>query len=137
MPGTPTPNLQLIVPTVGGDANIWGNELNTNLGTLDNLALAFTSNQSASFTAAANTFGPENAYKVTTGGSTITATLPTPSTCTGKIINVKKVDAGVGSVTVSATPAVIDGNNTYVINAQYQFVRVQSNGTSWDILGYG
>jgi len=122
---------------VGGDANIWGNELNTNLGTLDNLALAFTSNQSANFNAVANAFGPENAYKVTTGSGVVTATLPLPSTCTGKIINVKKVDAGVGSVTVVGTPASIDGNGSYVLNAQYQFVRVQSNGTSWDILGYG
>ena len=35
MPGTPTTNYELIVPTVGGDSNQWGGYLNTDLNSVD------------------------------------------------------------------------------------------------------
>lgn len=35
MPGSPSPNKGYIIPTVFGDLNIWGNELNTNFTNID------------------------------------------------------------------------------------------------------
>src|SRR5271154_3957542 len=124
MPGSPTPILGLPVPTVGGDNNTWGTELNAGLAIIDNLGAATVFNQNANFTAAVSVF-PEVIYRVTTGGSMITATLPAPATCPGKIFTVKKIDAGIGQVVVSGA---IDGAANWTIGTQWGYVRVSSNG---------
>jgi len=132
MPGTPTPILGLTVPTVGGDSNTWGNELNGDLAILDNLGAAPNTSFTVNTNAAATVF-PESVWRGTTGSSTITLTLPAPSAANlGKIFTVKKVDAGTGTLVVAGT---IDGATNYSLYNQYQYVRVQSNGSSYDIIG--
>src|SRR4029077_14831696 len=37
MPNAPTPIYGLVIPTVSGDTNIWGGELNGDLATLDTI----------------------------------------------------------------------------------------------------
>jgi hypothetical protein len=133
MPGPNTPILDLIVPTVGGDANIWGTELNADLAILDNLGSAPTVNVNAAYVAVPNDF-PETVYRVITGSAALPFTLPSPASVTGKIFLIKKVDAGTGYVNVIGA---IDGQASYYVTNQYAFVRISSNGGSYDVIGYG
>jgi hypothetical protein len=131
MPGTPTPILDLIVPTVGGDNNTWGTELNTDLGIIDNLGAATIINVNSAYVAVPNVF-PETVYRVATGGSPLTFTLPTPASVTGKIFTIKKVDGGSGYVNVVGP---IDGQSSYFVINQFAVVRLISNGGSFDVIG--
>jgi hypothetical protein len=137
MPGTPTPILNLTVPTIGGDSNSWGQEINNNLSILDNLgavtAVNINFNQSI-----APTIFPEMLARVSTGSLTITVTVPAPSTVLGKIFTVKKVDAGLGQINVvTADGSLIDGVAAWQISNQYSFVRMASMGAGYDVIGVG
>lgn len=133
MPGTPTPNLGLTVPIVGGDSNQWGAFLNIDLQIIDQLGVTTSLAQGASFTAVAG-IGPITVYRLTTGGANINVNLPPPSVCAGKTFMFKKVDAGVGSAIVIGA---IDGQASYILANQFQFLVVTSNGTSFDVFGNG
>lgn len=72
---------------------------------------------------------------VTTGASTKTITLPTAADNRDRVIEVMKVDSGAGYVTIDGEGAeTIDGYVTRTIFNQYGFIRLKSNGTSWNIL---
>ena len=74
----------------------------------------------------------------TAGASGITLTLPAASTVVNQIVYVKKVDGAAGSCTVAAAGSdQIDGSSTVVISAQYAFVWITSNGSTWDVLAGG
>lgn len=76
-----------------------------------------------------------NAYFVTTGSSTIITTLPTAVGNSGDVIFFKKVDSGVGLVSVATTSAqTIDGLSTYSLVDQWQFLEVVSDGSNWQII---
>jgi len=65
----------------------------------------------------------------------LTMTLPSASSSTGRIYNIKKIDASANTVTLQANGAeLIDGTNTKVISMQWSNINIQSNGTSWYIL---
>lgn len=65
-------------------------------------------------------------------------TLPAAATVSGIEYVIKKIDAGANAVTLTGIEAeTIDGSNTYALTAQWQFVRVQSNGTAWFVVGKG
>lgn len=134
MPGTPTPILGLAVPTVGGDSGSWGTELNADLAILDNLGAVVLYSESANFTVPAGT-AVETLVRVTTGASTITITLPAPSSCQGKVFLVKKIDSGIGSVSVVPAVGTIDGNASWSVPNQFGFVRAISNGVNYDVIG--
>ena len=134
MPNAPTPNLGLTVPTVGSDINTWGNELNNDLAILDTLAISPIINVSSSY-AATVTNQVEQFIRVTTGALVQTITLPNPAICPGKIFNVKKVDSGLGSVSIVPAAGTIDGQASWLRNNQYSYVRVASNGVSYDVWG--
>ncbi len=78
------------------------------------------------------TLASTNDFVKCTGGSLgISVTLPsTPRT--GQQYTIKKVDSGVGEVTVSGT---IDGVNNYSLVAEGQYVVVVWDGTGWNIIG--
>lgn len=68
---------------------------------------------------------------------TSTATLPDATTCTGSSFTIKNVDGSGNTVTVATTSSqTIDGGTTYSLPQQYQYLRVQSNGANWDIIGW-
>lgn len=71
---------------------------------------------------------------VTTGGTDRTVTLPDPSTNVNRILTIKKVDSGVGILTVDGNGANIDGYGTEIITSQYDWMTVQSDGTNWHVL---
>ena len=97
--------------------------------TAGNLALA-VSNQSTNFTIA----NFANIYRVTTGASTIAATLPTAVGFPGQVLIVKKIDAGVGIVVLTPVGGqTIDGLATFTLSAQGQYMGLVSNGATWDI----
>lgn len=72
-------------------------------------------------------------YVLATGGSSgISITYPSPaSASTDGTIVVKKVDAGVGAVTVIAN---LDGNGNYALTNQNQYVSGVSDGSNWWIV---
>jgi hypothetical protein len=134
MPGTPTPNLGLTVPTVGGDVGTWGAELNGNLAILDGLAAAQVNNISTNSVAAVGVC-PLTIVRVTTGNLAIVYTLLPPAQCPGRIWTIKKVDAGTGNVTVVASGgALIDGSVSWLRANQYAYVMLMSNGIGYDVI---
>lgn len=83
-----------------------------------------------------------------TAGSSgnVTVTLPTASANTGRIINIKKVDAGTAGVVIDGEGSeTIDGYasttiGTYSnssITGQYAWMTVQCDGTGWHTIGAG
>lgn len=131
MPTTPTPILGLIVPTIGGDNNLWGAELNADLATLDNLGAASVVPFSVDTTASVGIF-PEKTYRGTSGGGVVSLTLPSPVGISGKIFMVIKVDSGVGTINIVGT---INGLASYALSNQWQYARIQSNGATYDVIG--
>ncbi len=133
---TLTPILALQVPIVGGDEDVWGNELNASLAIIDFLGAAAVVNASSSFLINAGIF-PEKFYLVTTGGLTVTGTLPDPGTIpAGKLFTVKILDIGGSIRLVCANPAVtIDGGLTYFLNNQFAVVRLLADGVNYDVVG--
>lgn len=131
MPGPSTPILGLIQPTVGGDNSLWGTELNANNVTLDNLGAAAVVNVSAAYAATRPTF-PEMILRVTTAGLNIPITLPAASLVAGKIYTIIKIDSGTGNVQVLGA---INDQTEWDLDNQYAYVRLYSNGASFDVIG--
>ncbi len=81
-----------------------------------------------------NILAGDNLIRVT---GTTTVTLPDATLNTGTVFTIKNVDGSALVTTVATTSAqTIDGASTYSLPEQFQFVRVQSNGTNWDIIGW-
>jgi len=73
----------------------------------------------------------DNIILVTTGGGGVTITLPTAGSASGRIYQIKKVDSGAGTLTVSGNGSNIDGASTITTATQYQSFTVVSDGTQW------
>lgn len=127
-----------------------GFTLNQNLGTGNSVAFniltvatrivtgAFSTNvgtaKTSAYTLSATTenFMPADA---TTAGFTIT--LPTAVGNSGLEFTIFKIDSTANLVTIATTSSqTINGATTYtLLNAQYKYVRVKSNGANWYIVG--
>jgi hypothetical protein len=71
----------------------------------------------------------------TGGAGGIALSLPNPTTCSGQPIVYKKVDSGAGFVTINPFASeTIDGQSSYVLVNQYQYVEVMSDGTNWQLI---
>ena len=68
----------------------------------------------------------------TAGAGGITLTLPAPTS--GKIFNIKKVDAAPGSITISAPSGTIDGVASKTVTSQYDSLTITSDGTNFFII---
>lgn len=111
------------------------NEVNSNFTALKNAQSNFTTISSADYTIL-DSDGFRVVY-VSTGDADRIITLPTAADNEGRIITVKKIDAGTGGVAVTPeSPALIDGAGfAFPFYNRNDFVTVQSNGTNWFILG--
>jgi hypothetical protein len=53
-----------------------------------------------------------------------------------KTVTVKKVDDGVGAVTLDGySTETIDGSETYALASQYDKVTIWCDGTEWHVIG--
>jgi len=67
----------------------------------------------------------------------ITVSLPPAATANGRIFFVKRVNAGLNSVTVDPFGSeTIDGASTHVLTLQWHRVEIISNGTAWFIIAH-
>jgi hypothetical protein len=81
----------------------------------------------------------DNTYEVvlgTAGVSGITITLPSAVLNSNVFYYIKKVDSAAGSLTIATTSSqTIDGQSTYTLINQFQYVKVVSDGANWQIIG--
>jgi hypothetical protein len=70
------------------------------------------------------------AVMVTTGAAAVAITLPA-APAAGRLVAVKKVDAGVGAVTVTPAAGTIDGAANAVLGAQGHGVLLHFDGANW------
>ncbi len=74
--------------------------------------------------------------EATGGVGGITLTLQGTSMAVGYCYTIKKVDSGVGAVTIiDSTSKLFDGDSSYILSDQWQFVTVQWTGSRFDIVG--
>ena len=83
---------------------------------------------------------PFDMYLVTTGSSTITATLPTHASGDandGRTVTIMKADSGSGSVTIDADGSeTINGATTVSLSTQYHFRTLVYDGSAgWVVIG--
>jgi|GEM_PF-7131865 len=91
---------------------------------------------STAYNANANVAATAEVLEGTGGSGGITLTLPSAAANTGKFFYAMKVDSGAGAVTlVDAAGALFNGDNSYVLENQWQAVKLQSNGTRWNVIG--
>ncbi|MEZ7523998.1 hypothetical protein [Burkholderia vietnamiensis] len=88
-----------------------------------------TATKTGAYTATANDYtiradGTTGAFSVTLEASPVT----------GQIHVVKKIDSSANAITVSGNGKNIDGAASVSLTTQYQSVRVQYNGTTWDVI---
>lgn len=61
--------------------------------------------------------------------------LPAAATNSGRVFNIKKIDATANTVTIDGNASeTIDGALTYAINEQYRSIQLQSNGSNWYVI---
>lgn len=72
---------------------------------------------------------------VTTGSSTVVLTLPSAVGNLGRTYLIKKVDSGLGIVSVATVSAqTIDGQPSWDLTNEYQYIEVASDGANWNII---
>ncbi len=95
------------------------------------LALGIISRTSA-YTATAT----DHTILASSASGAYTVTLPSAAALSGREYVIKKTDSSANTVTVGTTSSqTIDGLTTYALSAQYKYVRVQSDGSNWFIIG--
>lgn len=72
---------------------------------------------------------------VTTGASNRTVNLPAAASSANRILKIKKVDSGAGTVTIDGNASeTIDGSTTKTLIFQYETMTIQCDGSNWHIL---
>lgn len=98
--------------------------------TVNGLQVTTTTKTDTDYTLTAN----DDVVLFSTGATTRTATLPAAATVTGKIYHIKKIDSGIGFVTVDPDGSeTIDGDMTPDIVAQYESWMISSDGSNWHV----
>ena len=115
----------LIVDKVSNRVGIGTTTPGSTLDVQGSLGLKF-SNVTGSITA-----GEESVYLVNTSGGAVTITLPSASSSKGRIYFFKLVE-GLSNLTIDgAFSELIDGAETFVLNAVFKSVTLLCDGTSW------
>lgn len=138
-----------LVPYSGASTNLDLNNKNLSnvnsitTGTLSatntNAGLLKSNGRLSSYTTKTSTYTALSSDEIITGDATssaFTITLPTAIDKTGQTYTLKRVNSGSNNVTVGTTSSqTIDGSTTYVLSAQYKYVKVVSDGANWIIVG--
>lgn len=111
----------------------------TNTGTLlflgDRLKLRGVSLPSTTKTANYNATIADHTIRVNASTGPITISLPAVGAAPGAVLVIKKIDALGNHVTiVASSPDLIDGSPSISLASQFATVRLQCNGTSWDVI---
>jgi len=97
---------------------------------LDASNLAFSSSSATSNTTLTETDGI-NVKLINATSGAVTVTLPTAVSNAASFI-IKKTDSSTNKVTIDGySTETIDGGTTYVLNDQFNYVEIVSNGTNW------
>jgi hypothetical protein len=97
---------------------------------LDASNLAFSSSSATTNTTLTETDGI-NVKLINATSGAVTVTLPTAVSNAASFI-IKKTDSSTNKVTIDGySTETIDGGTTYVLNDQYNYVEIVSNGTNW------
>jgi len=87
--------------------------------------------------ATSNTLGSEYNF-IYTGTSAATVTLPDATSIAGRMYTIKNASTNSSTLSLNTTSSqTIDGITSHVLSSQYQTVTVVSNGTNWNIMGFG
>lgn len=86
------------------------------------------------FTTATNYTAGAHDYTILANGTTLTITLPTAVGVTGQEYVVKVIANSTATVATTSSQN-IDASTTYSLSAQNKYVRVQSDGVQWRIVG--
>lgn len=109
-----------------------------NLGGFSKISSPWVTQNSTAIASTNYTITDSDGYSVilvTTGAAQRTITLPTPANNTGRVLTIKKVDSGAGTVLIDTPGAeTIDGAAQNVLNAQYAFVQLACDGSNWSVL---
>jgi len=100
--------------------------INTGPQTSDSVQVLSTS-QAVGFAGAVHTM-----ILATGGALGITLTLPSAAGYSGQVMKIKKTDASVGFVSISGS---IDGNASYDLSNQYQYVNLEAGNGTWQVVG--
>jgi len=141
---TLTTNFSLIKPDVNNpdDQDIWGNELNTDLDTIDGLlnkAINVVQTTLTGNTTLDATYqGKLILCDATSAAFTITL-LPSATAGSGFKLAFKKIDSTANAVTIDGNASeTIDGASTISLASQYQDASITADGTNWQIISeYG
>jgi len=92
--------------------------------------IAFSSNSASGNTTLTQTDGINVTLVNATSGA-VTITLPSAVSNAASFI-IKKTDSSTNAVTIDGySTETIDGSTTYILNDQYNYVELVSNGTNW------
>jgi len=85
-----------------------------------------------------NTVAGTDYTLVFTGTSAATLTLPDAGTITGRLYWIKNASSNTSTLTIATTSSqTIDGVTTQILNNSNQSMTVISDGSNWNIIGYG
>ncbi len=113
-----------------GKVGIGNNSPTSTLQVTGSMALSVTT-KTATYTATASDY---TILCNNTSGA-ITINLPAAAGCSGRIYVIKKISAIFNNVVIDGNASEnIDGSTTRTLTAQYETVRIQSDGSNWFIL---
>jgi hypothetical protein len=88
--------------------------------------------KTATYTAA-----DESVILVDSTSGVVTINLPTAASIAGRIYTIKKIDSSVNKVTIDPSGSeTMDGETTLELIGQYGIIKLISDGTNWNSLGY-
>jgi len=135
-----TTNFDLIKPGVNDptDQDLWGGYLNDDLDIIDSQLLVASNFVTSSKTTAYTVVAEDN-KKLIEGdatGASFTITLPPAATTQdGFTIAFKKTDVTANTVTIDGNASeTIDGATSYILANRYDFVVLQCDTTTWNII---
>ena len=139
---TLTTNYNLNKPNVNSadDEDLWGDQLNDNMDTIDtqlkanaDLAAAGIVSKSATYTQIAADKNKIILFDATSGDLEYDL-LAAATAGNGFEVTVKKIDSSTNTITVDPNGSeTIDGAATFVLSGQWSSVVLRSNGTAWFI----